>query len=90
MSTEFTPEAIAELKKQIAEQLGLPRIPVHISPEQLGEILDTSVNTLSCWRSTGRYNLPYTKVSRRVAYPIDGVAKFLLRRTVTHTGESVE
>lgn len=87
MSTEFTPEQVAEIKAQIVEALGLPRTPVNLTPEQTGEIIDTSVNTLACWRTIGRYNLPYTKISRRVAYPINGVAEFLLRRTVNHTGE---
>lgn len=83
----FSPEAIAEIKAQIVEALGLERPPVNLTPEQTGEVLDTSTNTLSVWRTTGRYNLPYTKVSRRVAYPLNGVAEFLLRRTVNHTGE---
>jgi len=86
MST-LIPEAVAEIKSQIAESLGLQRIPVNLTPEQTSEVLNTSTNTLSVWRTTGRYNLPYTKISRRVAYPINGVAEFLLRRTVSHTGE---
>ena len=83
----FTPEQVTEIKAQIVEALELARAPVNLTPEQTGKILDTSINTLSVWRTTGRYNLPYTKISRRVAYPINGVAKFLLRRTVNHTGE---
>ena len=89
MSKSFSSEQIAEIKAQIVEALGLDRAPVNLSPNQTGEVLDTSINTLSVWRTTGRYNLPYTKVSRRVAYPINGVAEFLLRRTVNHTGETV-
>jgi len=85
----FTPEQVTEVKKQIVEALGLPRTPVNLTPEQTGEVLDTSINTLSVWRTTGRYNLPYTKISRRVAYPINGVAEFLLKRTVSHTGETL-
>jgi len=86
---QYTTEQIAEIKAQIVEALGLPRAPVNLSPDQTGFVLDTSINTLAVWRTTGRYNLPYTKVSRRVAYPINGVAEFLLRRTVTHTGEAI-
>ncbi len=89
MSKEFTPEKVTEIKTQIVEALGLARTPVNLTPSQASEVLDTSINTLSVWRTTGRYNLPYTKVSRRVAYPINGVAEFLLRRTVNHTGEEV-
>ncbi len=87
MSTEFTPEQVTEIKAQIVEALGLPNTPVNLTPEQTGEVIHTSTNTLSVWRTTGRYNLPYTKVSRRVVYPINGVAEFLLKRTVNHTGE---
>lgn len=83
----YTTEQINEIKKQITEQLGLPHVPVNLTPEQTSKILNTSINTLSVWRSTGRYNLSYTKVSRRIAYPLSGVAEFLLKRTVNHTGE---
>ena len=31
-------------------------------------ILDVSPGTLSVWRSTGRYNLPFLKVGRKVRY----------------------
>jgi len=86
----FSTEQVTEIKAQIVEALGLPRTPVNLTPEQAGEVLDTSINTLSVWRTTGRYNLPYTKVSRRVAYPINGVAEFLLKRTVNHTGEEIK
>ena len=85
----FTPEQFTEIKAQIVEALGLPRAPVNLSPDQTSEVLDTAISTLACWRTSGRYNLPYTKISRRVAYPINGVAEFLLKRTVSHTGEVV-
>jgi len=86
----FSTEQVTEIKAQIVEALGLPRAPVNLTPKQTGEVLDTSINTLSVWRTTGRYNLPFTKISRRVAYPLNGVAEFLLRRTVNHTGEQVQ
>lgn len=88
MST-YTPEQVAEVKAQIVESLALPRAPINLTPEQTSEVLSTSTNTLSVWRSTGRYSLPYVKISRRVAYPINAVAEFLLRRTITHTGQGV-
>ena len=31
-------------------------------------ILDVSPGTLSVWRCTGRYNLPFVKVGRKVRY----------------------
>jgi len=85
----YTHEQIVEIKEQIVEALGLSRTPVNLTPNQTSEVLDTSINTLSVWRASGRYNLPYTKISRRVAYPINGVAEFLLSRTINHTGEKV-
>ncbi len=86
---QITSEKIAEIKAQIVEALDLPHTPVNITPEQTGEVLNTSTNTLAVWRTTGRYNLPYTRISRRIAYPLDGVAEFLLRRTVSNTGQEV-
>lgn len=32
------------------------------------EMLDVSPGTLSVWRSTGRYSLPYLKIGRKVRY----------------------
>jgi hypothetical protein len=31
-------------------------------------LLDTAPGTLSVWRSTGRYNLPFLKIGRNVRY----------------------
>ncbi len=31
-------------------------------------LLDVSPGTLSVWRSTGRYNLPFFKIGRKVRY----------------------
>ena len=85
----YTPKQLTEKKQEILAHLGLKNPPVNISPEQTNKVLDTSINTLSVWRTTGRYNLPYVKVSRRVAYPLGAVAEFLLKREVQHTGEAV-
>jgi excisionase family DNA binding protein len=32
------------------------------------ELLDVSAGTLSVWRSTGRYSLPFLKIGRKVRY----------------------
>lgn len=85
---KYTSAQLATKKAEILESLGLSRPPVNLSTEQVAIILDTSINTLSVWRSTGRYNLSYVKVSRRVAYPLSNVAKFLLKREVKHTGDA--
>lgn len=51
------------------------------------ELLGIKRQTLSVWRSTGRYGLPYVKIGRCVRYRRSDLAKFLDDRTVTHTGE---
>ena len=39
-----------------------------LSEQEAAQILDTAPGTLSVWRSTGRYNLPFVKVGRKVRY----------------------
>jgi len=90
MNSEITEKQLADYVEKICIQLEINPIrpPINISPNQTAEVLHTSKATLSVWRSTGRYNLPYVKVSRRVLYPLEGVAMFLLERTYCHTGEA--
>lgn len=39
-----------------------------LDEQQAAEHLTVSPGTLSVWRSTGRYNLPFVKVGRMVRY----------------------
>ena len=39
-----------------------------LSEQEAAQILDTAPGTLSVWRSTGCYNLPFVKVGRKVRY----------------------
>ena len=39
-----------------------------LSEQEAREFLDTSPGTLSVWRSTGRYSLPFVKIGRKVRY----------------------
>ena len=39
-----------------------------LNEQEAAEVLDTAPGTLSVWRSTGRYNLPFLKVGRSVRY----------------------
>ena len=39
-----------------------------LNEQEAAQILDTAPGTLSVWRSTGRYNLPFLKVGRSVRY----------------------
>lgn len=61
----------------------------YYSPQQLAELLQTTVQTLATWRSTGRYNLPFIKVGRKVLYRIEDVEAWLDSRLQHHTGEGV-
>ena len=51
--------------------------------------LDTTPGTLCTWRSTGRHNLPYIKVGRRVKYRVGDLLDWLDKRTRFHTGQGV-
>ncbi len=44
------------------------RNPKLLDEKQAAERLTVSPGTLSVWRSTGRYNLPFVKVGRMVRY----------------------
>jgi predicted DNA-binding transcriptional regulator AlpA len=58
----------------------------HLLPAQkVSELLGVKVSTLSYWRCTGRYNLPYVKIGRLVMYKANDVNDFIQRRTVEGT-----
>lgn len=44
-------------------------------------LLDVSPGTLCVWRSTGRYNLPFIKVGRKVRYRRADLNAWLEKRT---------
>jgi len=56
-----------------------------LDEEPTAEILGVVPGTLSVWRSTGRYDLPYVKIGRRVKYRPKDIRAFINRRTRTHT-----
>ena len=45
------------------------------------QFLDNSSGTLSVWRSTGRYNLPFIKIGRNVRYRRADLVAWLEKRT---------
>lgn len=45
------------------------------------ELLDVSPGTLSVWRSTGRYNLPFLKIGRKVRYRRSALEAWMQART---------
>ena len=44
-------------------------------------LLDVAVGTLSVWRSTGRYNLPFLKIGRKVRYRRSAIDAWMAART---------
>lgn len=58
-----------------------------VTPEEAAQLMGTAVGTLTIWRTTGRYNLPYVKVGRLVRYKLSDIEAFIERRSVSHTGE---
>jgi len=81
---------IEAIKADIAAALGYdPKFPpVQVDDKQAAATLGIKASTLSVWRSTGRYNLPYLKVGRLVRYRLTDLASFLARRTSDHTGDA--
>lgn len=52
-----------------------------MSPEEAAIYLGTSPNTLACWRSSGRYGLPFIKIGRMVKYRESDLQAFIEKRT---------
>lgn len=58
-----------------------PKNPDLVDEKAAAEILDVSPGTLSVWRSTGRYALPFVKVGRKVRYSRAALESWLSART---------
>lgn len=54
-----------------------------LNSDQVAEILGVKPETLSYWRSVGRYHLRYVKVGRLVKYRSSDVEAFIKSRVVT-------
>jgi len=67
----------AIIKNQSADPL--------FNPPEAAEYIGITKDTLSVWRCTGRYNIPFIKVGRLVRYRKSALDAFLDRRT--HGGE---
>ena len=39
-----------------------------LNEQEAAQVLDTAPGTLSVWRSTGRYGIPFVKIGRNVRY----------------------
>lgn len=65
---------------------GLPDSQL-LDEAQTADCVGVKAATLSVWRSTGRYALPYVKSGRLVRYRAGDIRAFLESRTRNHTGE---
>jgi excisionase family DNA binding protein len=63
-----------------------------LTAEQAAEILGVSEQTLSVWRCTGRYALPYLKIGRLVRYRRCDLEAWLASRLIgaVATGEAAD
>jgi hypothetical protein len=50
-----------------------------LTPGEVAAILGVRVQTLAVWRSTKRYDPPYTKVGSRVRYAYEDVTNFIAK-----------
>ena len=75
-------EAIGPIVAEIGRTLGYPpeAIPTQIDEKRTAEVLGVKVSTLTNWRTTGRYNLPYIKVGRLVRYRVTDLAAWIAQR----------
>ena len=62
--------------------------PPLVDANRAAEILGIAVGTLSVWRCTQRYPLPYAKIGRAVRYNVADLEDFISSRTVTIPGRS--
>ena len=57
-----------------------------LTEAEAASVLGLAPGTLAVWRCTGRYDLAYVRVGRRIRYRVGDLRAFLERRTQTHTG----
>ena len=55
-----------------------------LSRREAADFLGVAVSTLEVWACTGRYDLPYVRVGRRVFYRRSDLEAFVAQRTVTN------
>lgn len=75
-------ESVTQIISEIARTLGYPpeAMPIQINEKRTAEVLGVKVSTLTNWRTTGRYALPYIKVGRLVRYRVADLAQWIARR----------
>jgi len=75
-------EPVVQIVAEIGRSLGYPpeAIPTQIDEKRTAEVLGVKVSTLTNWRTTGRYALPYIKVGRLVRYRVTDLAQWIVKR----------
>jgi predicted DNA-binding transcriptional regulator AlpA len=53
-----------------------------LDADEAAKMLGTTTGTLSVWRCTQRYDLPWVKIGRRVRYRLSAIQRFVESRTV--------
>lgn len=74
------------MQTQVITKPSTPRAFIESSAELLDDkaaaaLLDVSPGTLSVWRSTGRYALPFLKIGRKVRYRRSALEAWMAART---------
>jgi len=59
-----------------------------MTPAEVSDLLGVEVQTLAAWRSSGRHELPFLKIGRKVAYSRRAVEAWLSQRTVTSCAQA--
>jgi hypothetical protein len=58
-----------------------------LSDQDVSTLTGVAPGTLAIWRSTGRVDLPYIKLGRKVAYKPEDVEAFLEQNRRHHTSD---
>ena len=68
-------------------EITTPTTPELLDDLSAAAVLEVKPSTLAVWRCTGRYNLPYIKVGRKVRYRRADLDAWLVSRTHTNSAE---
>lgn len=79
MKHEHDKESVDAIHEEINIALGHDdqHPPLFINQQQAADLLGLKPGTLSVWRCTGRYDLPFTKMGRHIRYSVRDIARFI-------------
>jgi excisionase family DNA binding protein len=58
-----------------------------MTPAEAADYLRVAEGTLTVWRCTGRHDLPFVRVGRRIMYRRSALDRWIDARTGTSTGQ---